>query len=93
MNWLPRSLSGIEVVQALRRVEFYMKRQKGSHMVLRRDDPFAQVVVPVHRSIDTGTLAAILDGAGLTAQEFFASIVGPAAILVGVGVLRYTGRI
>ena len=37
---------------------------------MRRDDPFAQVVVPDHRSIDTGTLAAILDGAGLSVEEF-----------------------
>jgi predicted RNA binding protein YcfA (HicA-like mRNA interferase family) len=39
-------------------------------MVLRRDDPFAQVVVPAHRSIDTGTLSSILEGAGLTVEEF-----------------------
>jgi predicted RNA binding protein YcfA (HicA-like mRNA interferase family) len=37
---------------------------------MRREDPFAQVVVPAHRSIDTGTLAAILDGAGLSVEEF-----------------------
>jgi predicted RNA binding protein YcfA (HicA-like mRNA interferase family) len=39
-------------------------------MVLRRDDPFAQVVVPAHPSIDTGTLAAILDAAGLDPDRF-----------------------
>jgi predicted RNA binding protein YcfA (HicA-like mRNA interferase family) len=67
---LPRSLSGDEVVRALRRAGFYVKRQKSSHIVMRRDQPFAQVVVPAHRSIDTGTLANILDGAGLTTEEF-----------------------
>jgi predicted RNA binding protein YcfA (HicA-like mRNA interferase family) len=67
---LPRSLSGNEVERALRRSGFYLKRQKGSHRVWRRDEPFAQVVVPAHRSIDTGTPAAILDGAGLTVEEF-----------------------
>ena len=36
----------------------------------RRDEPFAQVAVPARGSIDTGTLAAILDGAGLTVEEF-----------------------
>ena len=70
MSKLPRGLSGNEVEQALRRAGFYFKRQKGSHIVLRRDEPFAQVVVPAHRSIDTGTLAAILDGAGLTLEQF-----------------------
>ena len=70
MSKLPRALSGDEVVRALRRAGVYLKRQKGSHMVLRRDEPFAQVIVPAHRSIDTGTLAAIRDGAGLTTEEF-----------------------
>lgn len=70
MSKLPRGLSGAEVVRALGRAGFYVKRQKGSHIVLRKDQPFAQVVVPAHRSLDTGTLAAILDGAGLSVDEF-----------------------
>ena len=70
MSRLPRGLPGNEVVRALTRAGFYFKRQKGSHIVLRRDNPFAQVVVPNHRSIDTGTLASVLDGAGLTVEEF-----------------------
>lgn len=70
MSKLPRGLAGAQVVRALERSGFYVKRQKGSHIVLRRDSPFAQVVVPAHRSIDTGTLASILDGAGLTVEEF-----------------------
>ncbi|HZA24253.1 MAG TPA: type II toxin-antitoxin system HicA family toxin [Dehalococcoidia bacterium] len=70
MSRLPRGLSGNEVVRALLRAGFYVRRQRGSHVVLRRDEPFAQVVVPAHRSIDTGTLAAILEGAGLSVEEF-----------------------
>jgi predicted RNA binding protein YcfA (HicA-like mRNA interferase family) len=66
---LPRGLSGKQVRRALERGGFYLKRQKGSHMVLRRDDPFAQVVVPAHDQIDTGTLASILDTAGLTIEQ------------------------
>jgi len=67
---LPRGLSGSEVVKALQRAGFYIKRRKGSHIVLRRDNPFAQVIVPDHKSIDTGTLASILDGAGLAVEDF-----------------------
>jgi hypothetical protein len=37
--------------------------------VLRRDSPFAQVVVPAHDSIDTGTLASVLDAAGLSVEQ------------------------
>jgi len=67
---LPRGLTGKEVVKALERAGFYIKRRKGSHIVLRRDNPFAQVVVPNHKSVDTGTLATILDGADLAVAEF-----------------------
>ena len=70
MSRLPRSMSGKEVVQALEKAGFYAKRQKGSHIVLRRDNPFAQVVVPDHKSVDTGTLASILDGADLSVEDF-----------------------
>ena len=63
-------MSGTEVVKALQRAGFYIKRKIGSHIVLRRDNPFAQVVVPDHKSIDTGTLASILDGAGLSVEDF-----------------------
>jgi predicted RNA binding protein YcfA (HicA-like mRNA interferase family) len=58
------------VVRALKKAGFSVKRQKGSHIILRRDSPFAQVVVPDHKSIDTGTLASILDGAELTVEYF-----------------------
>ncbi len=37
---------------------------------MRRDNPFAQVVVPDHKSVDTGTLATILDGADLSVEDF-----------------------
>ncbi len=70
MTTFPRGLAGKEVVKALQKAGFYIKRQKGSHIVLRRDNPFAQVVVPDHKSIDTGTLATILDGANLSVEEF-----------------------
>ncbi len=49
---------------------FYMKQQEGSHMILRRDDPFAQVVVPDHKELDRGTLRAIIRQTGLSVDEF-----------------------
>jgi predicted RNA binding protein YcfA (HicA-like mRNA interferase family) len=39
-------------------------------MILRRDDPFAQLVVPDHKELDTGTLRAIIRQAGLSVEEF-----------------------
>ena len=70
MSKLPRGMSGKELVKALEKADFYIKRQKGSHIILRRDNPFAQVVVPSHKSIDTGTLSSILNGADLSVEDF-----------------------
>ncbi len=69
MTRLP-SVSGRECARALARVGFHLKRQEGSHMILRRDNPFAQVVVPDHKELDRGTLRAILRQIGLGVEDF-----------------------
>jgi len=69
MSKLP-IISGRECVRALERVGFYFKRREGSHIVLRRDDPFTQIVVPDHKELDRGTLRAIIRQAGLSIDEF-----------------------
>lgn len=55
---------------ALERAGFYLKRQVGSHLVLRRDEPIAQVVVPDRKELDRGTLRAIIRQAGLSVDAF-----------------------
>jgi predicted RNA binding protein YcfA (HicA-like mRNA interferase family) len=45
MSKMPR-VSGHECSKALAKAGFYLKRQEGSHMILRRDDPFGQVGYP-----------------------------------------------
>jgi len=69
MSELPR-ISGRECANALAKIGFYLKRQEGSHMIIRRDDPFGQVVVPDHKELDRGTLRAIIRQSGLGVQEF-----------------------
>ena len=39
-------------------------------MILRRQEPFAQLVVPDHNELDRGTLRAIIRQANLTVEEF-----------------------
>jgi predicted RNA binding protein YcfA (HicA-like mRNA interferase family) len=70
MKNIPTDLSGREVRHALERAGFVFRRQKGSHMILRRDDPYARVTVPNHKQIRLGTLRSILDAAGLTDDQF-----------------------
>jgi len=63
-------LSGRECIKALEKAGFYKKRQSGSHVVLRKDEPFAQIVVPDHKELDRGTLRAIIRQAGLSKADF-----------------------
>ena len=58
-------ISGRDCVAALGRAGFDFVRQKGSHVILRRDDPFAEVVVPLHGELNRGTLRAIVRQTGL----------------------------
>jgi predicted RNA binding protein YcfA (HicA-like mRNA interferase family) len=67
MPKLPR-VSGAEVVRALGRLGFAVARQRGSHIVLRRDS--SGCVVPNHRELKTGTLAGVLKQAGVSVEDF-----------------------
>ena len=69
MTKLPQA-SGRECVRALEKAGFYFVRQKGSHIYIRRNDPFMQISVPQHRTLKPGTLRSIIRQAGLTVEEF-----------------------
>ena len=69
MSSLP-SISDKKCIETLKKVGFYFKRQKGSHIVLRRDNPFAQIVIPNHKTLDRGTLRAIIRQADLSITDF-----------------------
>ena len=69
MAKLPTDLSGREVRAALERAGFVFRRQKSSHMILRRDNPYARVTVPDHKQVRIGTLRRIMAEAGLSLEE------------------------
>lgn len=61
-------VSGAEAVRRPQRLGFVVARQKGSHVVLKRDG--AGCVVPLHDELKAGTLAGVLRQAGVSADEF-----------------------
>ena len=69
MSKLP-SISGRACIKALERAGFVVRRQEGSHVILRRSQPFAQLVVPDHKELDRGTLRSIIRQADMTVEEF-----------------------
>jgi predicted RNA binding protein YcfA (HicA-like mRNA interferase family) len=69
MSYLPR-ISGRDCVKAFSKIGFEFKRQQGSHIILRRPSPFAQVVIPDHKELDRGTLRSLIRQANISVDEF-----------------------
>lgn len=69
MSKLP-VISGAECVKALEQIGFVLDRQRGSHMILVREDPRTTISVPDHKELDRGTLRSIIRQVGLSVDEF-----------------------
>ena len=71
MAKLPR-LSGKEVAKALSKNGFVSIRQKGSHLIMKKQTSEGEIglVVPMHKEIDKGTLLEIIRQSKLTREEF-----------------------
>ena len=71
-----RRRSGLEVIRALERLGFAQVRQRGSHVVLKRQTPEGEIgcVVPLHRELAIGTLRGILKQTRVTPEELARSL-------------------
>ena len=64
-------VSGIEAVQAFRKVGYEFDEQHGSHIIIRHSDlPHRRLSVPNHKELGKGTLRTLIREAGLTVDEF-----------------------
>ena len=63
-------LSGREVVKALSRAGFAVKRVTGSHYILFNATTLKTLPVPYHKTVKTGVPHSIVRQAGLTWEEF-----------------------
>jgi predicted RNA binding protein YcfA (HicA-like mRNA interferase family) len=62
-------VSGARLKRALERAGFVEIHTRGSHCKLRHPGRRRTVIVPLHSRVRPGTLASILQLAGLTADE------------------------
>ncbi|MHB8633960.1 MAG: type II toxin-antitoxin system HicA family toxin [Thermoplasmatota archaeon] len=68
-----KKISGKECIKILcNRFGFRVVRQKGSHIVLRKESPSGSrgASVPNHPELRLGTLKGILEQAGVSEEEF-----------------------
>ena len=65
-----KNIKAREVIKILEKDGFEIKRQSGTHIILRKNEK--TVVVPVHKAvIPIGTLKSIEKQAGLDFREIF----------------------
>jgi len=65
-------VSGEEAIRALQKLGFVKIRQRGSHVVLRKEinEGVIGCVVPLHKELAVGTLRGILRQAQVSPDEF-----------------------
>lgn len=84
MPRLPR-VTAIETIRALERLGFVQSRQKGSHIILKKQIIVGEAeerelveigcVVPLHRkTLAVGTLSSILKQANISVEEFLQNL-------------------
>lgn len=73
MPELPK-LSGKDIIKILGLLGFNKVRQKGSHVVLRKEH--CGCVIPLHREVAVGTLRSALKQANISLEDFFKAYKG-----------------
>jgi predicted RNA binding protein YcfA (HicA-like mRNA interferase family) len=67
-----KRISGEEAIRRLEKLGFQRIRQRGSHVVLKKQTSEGDIgcVVPLHKELAVGTLRGILRQAKLSIEEF-----------------------
>ena len=64
------ALSGRDVVKVFTSFGWEVVRQRGSHIILVKENHNATLSVPDHKAVAKGTLRSLIRAAGMTVEEF-----------------------
>ncbi len=64
------ALSGRDVVKVFASLGWEVVRQRGSHIILVKENHNATLSVPDHKEVAKGTLRSLIRAAGMTVEEF-----------------------
>ena len=69
-------VSGRQAIKALERLGFEQIRQRGSHVILKKNTPEGDIgcVVPIHDELAVGTLRGILRLARVSVEDFIENL-------------------
>ena len=68
------TVSGNDVVRAFERLGWRVARQRGSHIIMTRDNHRATLSVPNHDPVAKGTLRGLIRAVGLSVEEFLSEL-------------------
>ena len=69
MSALPKR-NGREVAKVFERFGWRIVRQRGSHIIMVKDEQIVTLSIPDHDEVAKGTLRSLIRSAGLTVTEF-----------------------
>ncbi|MBI4828755.1 MAG: type II toxin-antitoxin system HicA family toxin [Nitrospinae bacterium] len=64
------NISGKQAAKAFRKAGWREIGQVGSHLVMVKDGIRANLSIPQHKELSTGTLRSLIRAAGMTVDEF-----------------------
>ncbi len=64
------ALNGRKIVKVFESFGWEVARQRGSHIILVKENHNATLSVPDHQEVAKGTLRSLIRAAGLTVEEF-----------------------
>jgi len=62
------------VAKIFQRFGWEIARQRGSHIILVKENHIATLSVPDHREVARGTLRSLIAHAGMTVEEFLSAM-------------------
>jgi predicted RNA binding protein YcfA (HicA-like mRNA interferase family) len=66
------NISGKEAAKAFAHLGWQQAAQVGSHLVMTKPGERANLSIPQHKELSTGTLRSLIRAAGVTVDEFLA---------------------
>lgn len=67
------AMSGRKVVRVFEYFGWQVVRQRGSHIIMVKEDHIATLSIPNHKEVAKGTLRGLIRSANLTVAEFVAA--------------------
>ena len=63
-------MSGIDVVKSFSKAGWEVARQRGSHIIMKKEGVDVLLTVPRKKEVKRGTLRSLIADSGLTVEEF-----------------------